>query len=100
MAKAFTLASWNVEHFRDNPERITRVVDFLKTQKPDVFALLEVEGASVFDELVTRMPGYQFHITEGRQTQEVLVGVKCGLTGFFTQKTEFRTGEVKFYFSR
>jgi endonuclease/exonuclease/phosphatase family metal-dependent hydrolase len=92
MAKAFTLASWNVEHFKRNPERITRVVDFLNTQKPDVFALLEVEGASVFEELVTHMQDYQFHITEGRQTQEVLVGVKRGQTAFFTQRTEFKAG--------
>lgn len=92
MAKAFSLASWNVEHFKGKPERTSRVINFLNEQKPDVFALLEVEGKTVFDDLVTRMPGYQFHITEGRQTQEVLVGVKRGLTAFFTQKVAFKTG--------
>lgn len=92
MARIFSLVSWNVEHFRGKPERTARVIDFLQEQKPDVFALLEVEGKTVFDDLVTRMPGYQFHITEGRQTQEVLVGVKRGVTAFFTQRVEFRSG--------
>ena len=92
MAKAFSLASWNIEHFKGKPERTARVVDFLNDQKPDVFALFEVEGKAVFDDLVIRMPGYQFHITEGRQTQEALIGVKRGLTAFFTQRTEFKSG--------
>ncbi|MDH4194437.1 MAG: hypothetical protein OEW33_08315 [Nitrospirota bacterium] len=52
----------------------------------------EVVGTIVFDEMVTRMPGYQFHITEGPQTQEILVGVKKSFTSFFTQKTEFKSG--------
>ena len=39
MAKAFSLASWNVEHFKDDPaERVARVLAFLQKQKPDVFA--------------------------------------------------------------
>jgi len=92
MAKAFSLASWNVEHFRGKPERIKRVIGFMNEQKPDIFALLEVEGKDVFNELVTRMPGYQFHITEGRQTQEVLVGIKKNITAFFTQRTEYKSG--------
>lgn len=92
MTKAFSLASWNVEHFRNDAGRVRRVVTFLGAQKPDVFALLEVEGKDVYDALVTRMPGYQFHITEGPQTQEALVGVKKGMTAFFTQKIEYKSG--------
>lgn len=92
MPKAFSLASWNVEHFKGKPERIKRVVKFISDQKPDVFALLEVEGKTVFEEMFNQMPRYQFHITEGTQTQEVLVGVKRGLTAFFTQKVEFKSG--------
>jgi len=92
MAKAFSLASWNVEHFKGKPERVARVVEFLKAQHPDIFALFEVEGRTVFDDLVATLPGYQFHITEGPQTQEALVGVKRGLTAFFTQKIEFKSG--------
>jgi len=90
MAKAFSLASWNVEHFKDDATRIKRVIKFLEAQDPDVFGLLEVEGKEVFTTLVKEMPNYQFHITEGPQVQEVLVGVKTGITAFFTQKTEFK----------
>lgn len=92
MAKAFSVASWNVEHFKNKDSKVERVVKFLDKQNPDVFALYEVEGAEVFSELTTKMPGYAFHITEGPQTQEILVGAKKTLTSFFTQKLEFKAG--------
>jgi endonuclease/exonuclease/phosphatase family metal-dependent hydrolase len=92
MRKAFSVASWNVEHFKNALARVDDVVALLARLKPDVLALYEVEGKDVFGELVTRMPGYQFHITEGRQVQEILIGVRSGLTAFFTQKLEFRSG--------
>lgn len=94
MAKAFTVASWNVEHFKNNPDRIDLVVKFLEAQAPDVFGLYEVESGVVYSELVERIPDYQFHITEGPQTQEILVGAKRTLTAFFTQKTEFKSGNT------
>jgi hypothetical protein len=92
MTKAFSLASWNVEHFRNPDSRVDRVVKFLSDLSPDVFALYEVEGKEVFDELVSKMPGYTFHITEGPQVQEILVGVQPKLTAFVTQKLEFKSG--------
>jgi endonuclease/exonuclease/phosphatase family metal-dependent hydrolase len=94
MAKAFTVASWNVEHFRSQGtrSRVEEVVAFLAGQNPDVFALYEVEGKEVFDALTTMMPAYTFHITEGQQVQQILLGVRARLTAFFTQKTEFRSG--------
>ncbi|MBZ5497808.1 MAG: endonuclease/exonuclease/phosphatase family protein [Acidobacteriia bacterium] len=92
MTKAFSLASWNVEHFKEANSRVERVIAFLKSVNPDVFALYEVEGKEVFAELSTAMPSYQFHITEGPQVQEILVGVRQGLTAFFTQKLEFKAG--------
>lgn len=94
MAKLFSVASWNVEHFKDDPARIARVVGFVRKQKPDVFALYEVEGRTVFSELVKQFPGYQFHITEGNQVQEILVAVRSSLTAFFTQRLEFKTGNT------
>lgn len=94
MAKAFTIASWNVEHFKNNPDRIGLVIKFLEDQNPDVFALYEVESADVYNILVTKMPNYHFHITEGPQTQEILVGAKRSLTSFFTQKVEFKSGNT------
>ncbi len=92
MAKAFSMASWNVEHFKGDPARVKRVVQFLKDQNPDVFALYEVEGKTVFGDLTRMMPRYTFHVTEGPQTQEILVGLKSSFTGFFTQKLEFKKG--------
>ena len=92
MAKVFSIASWNVEHFKEDPTRVDRVIDFVKAQNPDVFGLYEVEGATIFTSLVSKMPNYTFQITEGVETQEILVGVKKPLTAFITQKTEFRSG--------
>ncbi len=92
MAKLFSVASWNVEHFKDDLSRVGRVVQFVSDQRPDVFGLYEVEGAAIFDELVARMPDYSFQITEGLQTQEILIGVRRTLTAFITQRTEFRSG--------
>ena len=62
MPKAFSLASWNVEHFKNAPTRVADVIALLASLDPDVFALYEVEGKDVFGELVTQMPDYQFHI--------------------------------------
>jgi hypothetical protein len=94
MAKAFTVASWNVEHFKSDPSRIETVIEFLKKQNPDVFALYEVESRDVYTALVQKMPNYQFHITEGPQTQEILVGSKNTLTTFFTQKVAYKSGNT------
>ncbi len=49
MKKVFSLASWNVEHFKDDAKRVKSVVEFLKKQNPDVFALYEVEGKRVIN---------------------------------------------------
>lgn len=94
MAKVFSVASWNVEHFKDDPTgtRVNRVVDFVKAQSPDVFGLFEVEGATIFESLMTRMSDYTFQITEGPQTQEILVGVRKTLSAFITQRIEFKSG--------
>jgi len=94
MAKAFSVASWNVEHLRSQgvTSRIEDVVAFLGEQSPDVFALYELEGRQAFDALTSLMPNYTFHITEGSQVQQILLGVRTNITAFFTQKTEFRSG--------
>jgi hypothetical protein len=91
MAKAFSVASWNVEHFKDDPARLARIVDLLVAQDPDVLAIYEVEGKDVYRQMVTKLPGYTFHITEGPQTQEILLGVRSRFTAFFTQRVEFKS---------
>ena len=92
MRKAFSVASWNVEHFRGRKGRVEQIVAFLAAQKPDVFALYEVEGKEAFRPLFNALPRYSFHVTEGKQVQEILVGVKNRLPAFFTQRLEFKTG--------
>lgn len=92
MAKAFSIASWNIEHFKGDLSRTNRVVDFLKAQDPDVIGLYEVVGADVFSAVSSRFPGYTFQITEGPQAQEILVGFKSSLSVFITQKLEFKAG--------
>ena len=92
MAKAFSIASWNIEHFKGDPTRTNRVMGYLKQQNPDVMGIYEVEGAAVFSEVTSQFPGYTFQITEGRQSQEILVGFKSNLSVFITQKLEFKAG--------
>ena len=98
MAKAFSVLSWNVEHFgaaaagQPPKKPVGPIIDKIVDQNADVVAIYEVEGATVFSEVTAKMPNYSFHITEGEQTQEILVGCKKTLTSFFTQKVEFRSG--------
>lgn len=92
MGRVFSLASWNVEHFRNEEVRVERVIEFLERQDPDIFALYEVEGKTVYRALMDEMPHYTFHITEGPQVQEILVGVTNRFTSFFTQRLEFKSG--------
>ena len=92
MAKAFSVASWNVRHFRGDLTRVERVVSFLKQQAPDILALYEVTGKDVYRQLFEHFPKYTFQITEGPQTQEILVGVRNTLTCFITQRVEFKSG--------
>ncbi len=46
----------------------------------------------MYDALTTVLPKYTFHITEGPQVQQILVGIRQGITAFFTQKTTFKSG--------
>lgn len=99
MAKLFSLASWNIEHFgkpwgNAAKAKVKRVVEFIKVQNPDVIGIYEVESSEIYGELVNQMPGYTYHITEGDQAQEILVGIRNGFTAFITQKLEFKSGDT------
>lgn len=107
MAKAFSVASWNVEHFgamrkkqgsssghRKPKKPVQPIIDFLADQNADVVAVYEVESSVVFRPLLAAMPNYQFHITEGPQTQEILVGIKRGFSAFVTQRLNFKSGQT------
>jgi len=92
LGKAFSVASWNVKHFKSGKARVDLAVSFLKNQDPDVFALYEVFGKDVFTEMVKQFPGYTFQITEGKSSQEILLGVRSTLDAFITQKLEYSSG--------
>lgn len=98
MPKAFSFASWNVEHFGDDPTRVDRAVDLLLNADPDgggapdVFAIYEVEGKQVFDAFMQKMPTHSFFITEAHILQNILVGLRNGITGFVTQREKLQSG--------
>jgi exonuclease III len=92
MSKAFSVVSWNVKHFKGDLSRVEKVVGFLKKQDPDVIGLYEVEGKNIYQAMTNSFPGYTFQITEGQQTQEILVGFRSPLSVFITQRTEFKSG--------
>lgn len=94
MAQAFSVVSWNCEHWKENDPRNADRIDFLAEQKADVIALYEVEGAGVWRSVMEGMPGYSFFITEGQNTQEILVGIGPGVTGFLTQRIEFQSRDA------
>ena len=93
MAKILSFASWNVEHFHGDPERVERVVDLIRHVNPDLFALYEVKGKSVFDQLKTKLSTHNFAITErtDASTMEILIGFRRNLSVFITQRDEFRS---------
>ena len=96
VAKAFSVASWNVEHLtsQGRPTRVADVAARLLELDPDVVAIYEVEGKQVWQELMDGMPGYSFFITEGQNTQQILLGTSGRVTTFVTQKVEFRSRDA------
>src|SRR5574343_106942 len=88
---ALRILSWNVEHFRGG-DRTKAVAEHILKQKPDVFALYEVENLAVLELMRTYFPKYVFHITDGPESQEILVGFKqnASYQPTFVQKREFK----------
>ena len=97
MPKVFSVASWNVEHLRNDTARVKKIAEFISGQHggpsnaPDIFAIYEVEGKEVFKEFMNQFPDYRFHVTEGKETQEIFIGVHRKLQTFSTQRLEFKT---------
>jgi hypothetical protein len=101
MPRVFSVSSWNVEHFKDEPSRAKRVADFINGKKggpervPDVFALFEVVGKDVYKTFMEEFPDHRFHLTEGEETQETFVGVHRKFQTFSTQRLEFKGGRSR-----
>ena len=98
MNKLFSVASWNVEHFKNKKARVDRIVKFIAGQDggpgtvPDIFAIYEVEGKDVYSEFMKNFPDHHFHLTEGKQSQEIFVGVHKRLQSFKTGREYLRPG--------
>jgi exonuclease III len=91
---AFSVLSWNIEHFKPNANRTLAVATRIKEHKPDIFAILETESLDTLEMMQQHFPTYNFHITDGKQTQEIMVGVRQTVFDqvAFTQKREFDNG--------
>jgi hypothetical protein len=90
------ILSWNVKHFAsDKQEQIAQII---RGYDPDVFGIYEVKAASVYTFMKVHFPRYTVFITEGQQSQEILVACKnreefIGVK--FQQKKEFKSGNPK-----
>lgn len=99
--KAFSVLSWNVQHFgatdkehRKPKKPIKPIMQLIADQKADVVAIYEVVGSVVFEEATALFPDHNWFITEGPQSQEILVGARKSLPSFFTQKVAFKSGNA------
>ena len=89
MAKLFSVLSWNVKHFKIKNKDTKGILRHIKQYNPDILAIYEVTGKNVYDYMMDNFPNHSFFITEGRQSQEILVGTHKNLHAFTTQRTEF-----------
>ncbi|MEL6914961.1 MAG: endonuclease/exonuclease/phosphatase family protein [Pseudomonadota bacterium] len=94
-----TFLTWNVEHFNgkkgaEKAGRVARVISEIRAHAPDVFGILEVEAATAFGALAEALTDYNFHLTEGTQTQEILIGWRKSLRAFVTQKGAFKENNI------
>ncbi len=85
--------SWNVEHFKKGKQQ--EVAEIIRGYDPDIFAIYEVEGKTVYSFIKTHFPGYTVFITTGQQRQEILIACKnnnryIGIR--FQQKDAFKSG--------
>ena len=93
--KKFSVLSWNVKNFTTNNNNLDKITKHIKNQDgpagPDIIAIYEVRGKDVFNVMTEKFPEHMFFITEGYQSQEILVGIKNKFTAFVTQRTEFKS---------
>jgi len=89
---SFKILSWNVESFKGNPNQLNKVVQHIKRDDPDIFGLFEIENINIIELLDNHFQGFNFHLTEGRQNKEILVGIRKNKFSntIFTQKREFK----------
>ena len=103
--KPLKIMTWNIEHFNgrggikkstkaQRKNRVKRVIEYILLEDPDVFGISEVTSSEVYEIFTRHLPGYSFHITDGDQSMEILIGVKDGFTSFFRQKDQFKRNNI------
>jgi len=91
MGQKISILWWNVHNLKDITQA-ARIVLHIKERNPDVFGLGEVIGEAAYRFIAKEFPEYNFYMTFGKQAQEMLVGVRRNLQAFFSQRTEFQSG--------
>ena len=88
------ILSWNVEHFKMN--KVADIAKTIKSYDPDVFGIYEVEANEIYSFMKNYFPNYALFITEGQQSQEIMVACKSSFKAInFQQKKEFKSGNPK-----
>ncbi|MBL0714986.1 MAG: endonuclease/exonuclease/phosphatase family protein [Desulfosarcina sp.] len=88
------ILSWNIEHFKMG--KTAEVAQIIQGDQPDVFALYEVEAAPIYQFMIDNFPNHSVFITEGQQSQEILVACRNTYEGIkFQQKKAFRSGNPR-----
>jgi endonuclease/exonuclease/phosphatase family metal-dependent hydrolase len=89
---SFSILSWNVEKFDGEAAQLEQVSKHITTLDPDVFGLFEVENVNILNLITGHLPEYDFNLTDGPQTKEILVGVRRNKfeQSTFSQKREFK----------
>lgn len=97
---SFSLLSWNIENLIRGDSEPSDAAEHVLESNPDVFGLLEVKVNAMkvieaFNELEAEnadLDKYQFALTQGAESNEILVGVKQDRfeQTIFTQKRKFK----------
>jgi exonuclease III len=86
-----TIISWNVENFKK--QKVDDVTNYLKTEKPDIFAIYEVTDAEVYKMMADNFSEYSSFLTVGQEKQHILVACSNKFEAVkYQQKDEFRSG--------
>lgn len=88
------ILSWNVEHFKMG--KAADIAEKIKSYKPDVFGIYEVEATGIYTFMKDYFPNYALFITEGQQSQEILIACRNSFQAIkFQQKKEFKSGNPR-----
>lgn len=91
-----SILTWNIKRFGNNRSKVDlkEIVQYIRHYDPDIITLFEVVGNRGYKFVEENFPDHVFYMTYGRQSQEMMIGVRRTLRAFFTQKDEFQSGDI------